>query len=265
MLVVHERVVVRRVGRNGVVHRVGRIAGIDAGMAHRGLGAYRRAADNTGRRKAALEPAPADPLLVQQIADIVIVESAIGLKSCLIGAAAIIVNRVGIADDRGLSEQHVALQVTRGIVERFEGADGVRLPRDQVDGTRRRGTEGGAERIVVERETLGVVPQRGYRVAVVIIERQIVGARQQEVELVHQPAIDRLLLVGIVMVVATRDEVAFDPVEPLRIGGVWVVGQQSGGEPVDGRGAVGGDERGFALRVCRVWIGGEIVIEGVVF
>jgi len=127
----------------------------------------------------------------------------------------------------------------------------MRLTRDQVDRARRRWSEGGAEGIVVEREVLGVVPQRGHRVAVVVIERQIVGARQQ-IEVVHQPAVDGFLLVGIVMVVAAGDEVADDTVEPLGIGDVGVVGQQSSGEAIDRRGVLLGDKFGFALRVRRV-------------
>ena len=51
------------------------------------------------------------------------------------------------------------------------------------------------EEVVAHGEVLGIVPQRGHRVAVVVIERQIVGARQR-IEVVHKPAVDGLLLVG---------------------------------------------------------------------
>src|SRR6516165_5574896 len=99
-------------------------------MTDRGGAAHGLAGDYAGRCKAALEPAPGDSLPVQQIADIVIVESAVRLKAGLVGAAAIIVNRVGIADD-GIdrSKQRVACS----IAERLESADGMRLPRGQVE------------------------------------------------------------------------------------------------------------------------------------
>ena len=105
---------------------------------------------------------------------------------------------------------------------------------------------------------LGVVPQGGHRVAVVVIERQGVGAGQQ-IEVVHKPAIDGFLLVGVIVVVAAGDEVAGHTVGPPRIGDIGIVGQQSGGKTVDGRVVVHGNELGLALRVRRGRTGGAII------
>src|SRR6516164_9097178 len=92
--IVHEGIVMGRIGRDRLMNRVGGIGGIDTGMTDRGGAAHGLAGDYVGRCKAALEPTPGDALPIQQIADIVVVESAVGLEAGLTGAAAIVVNRV---------------------------------------------------------------------------------------------------------------------------------------------------------------------------
>ena len=121
--------------------------------------------------------------------------------------------------------------------------------------------EGRAERVVAHREVLRVVPQRRHGVAVVVAHRQrLVGAVARELrEAVHQPAVERLLLGRVVVVLVADDR--FRAVDPERVERVRVFGQQVFGQPVHAGRVRRGVERGLAGRVGGVGVGPEVVIE----
>src|SRR6202035_519714 len=92
-------------------------------------------------------------------------------------------------------------------VESRKSAEGV--AGDEALRARRRGAEGGAERVVVHREMLRVIPDRGDGIAVEVShdlvgdDYIVVGAelrgRQRE-KIIHQAKMKRGLLVGVVVI-----------------------------------------------------------------
>src|SRR5262249_32157513 len=151
--------------------------------------------------------------------------------------------------------------------------------------TGRRRAEGGAEEVVAHGEVLGVVPHARDRVAVVVVHdvtglarltvRVVPGRRADGGrELVHLPAVERLLLVVVVVVLITEQHVVdVGRVEPAGIGlvplpvFVRVVGQERPLTVHPGRvvqpgdlGPAGALER-LATGVRGVRIGAEVVIE----
>jgi hypothetical protein len=186
--------------------------------------------------------------------------------AALVGPA-IVERRVGIAGDRDLRAERRDPAFRKG-----QGNPGVSgLARNEIEGADRRGTEHRAIGVVVHRKTLRIVPQRGDGIAVEIGHHRgpvIATADADDAgrldEFVHQPAIDRLLLVGVVVVHIAGE--GFGPLEPKRLQQVRVVRQQAGVEQRIGRRRVfGGNKTGLVLRVCREWVGPKIVVEADVF
>src|SRR6266568_8814813 len=114
---------------------------------------------------------------------------------------------------------------------------------------------------------LGVVPQPGDGVAVVVVhgQRRIAagaGRPDRLDELVEQAAVVGLLHRDVAVVVVAGDLLA--AIQPLRVGQIGVAGQQHAGEPVD-RGRVGlGVEGRLTRRVGGVRVAAEVVVEGVI-
>ena len=157
--------------------------------------------------------------------------------------------------------------VMKGI-GRHHGA--VCLTRDQIQRARRGGAERGAVRIVTHREMLGVVPQRGDRVAIVVAHHQALALAGVEAggrthahgldEPVHGAGVERLLLVGVVVILIAGGGIPMT--EPERLHRVRIVIEQtSGKQSVDERGA-GLRRKRRPVGIRRVRIGGEIVVEG---
>ena len=99
----------------------------------------------------------------------------------------------------------------RRVVGRMRRVDVAGVAGDDVDRARSRRSERGPERVVAEREVLRVVPHRRDRVAVVVVHvgvrlaggsgRAVPVARADALdEVVHLAAVERLLLVGVVVV-----------------------------------------------------------------
>src|SRR5579863_6221000 len=145
------------IGGGGIVHEglmVGDVVLADAAV---GGGVGLAAVGET-----AFKPAPRDTLLVEQVADVFAGEAD------LVGTAAVVVERVGIADEGPFN--NVAGDVADG------GNDAVGLAGDKIDGAWRGGTEGGVERVVAHGEVLGVVPESGDGVAVKVVDHLAQGA-----------------------------------------------------------------------------------------
>jgi len=79
-------------------------------------------------------------------------------------------------------------------------------------------------------------------------------------ELVHQPAIEGLLLCRVAVIHVAGRDLARRQAE--RVGGVGIVGQERLRQAIDGRRARRGVKGRLARQVQRHGIGGEIVIEG---
>ena len=171
------RRVVVRIRRRGVV--LERLVVLDVVGLHRArdvrvLGvADRPAALERRRLEAALEPSPRHPVGVHQIADVAPGQrrgDAAGSPVAVQRRArvrALIEQRLGIADQRAVGD------VAAGSAVRHRA---VGVAADQVDRARRRGPELRVVRVVVEREVLRQVPQRGDGVAVVVVHDDPVRA-----------------------------------------------------------------------------------------
>src|SRR5260370_7292195 len=102
----------------------------------------------------------------------------------------------------------------------------MRLARDQVQRTGCRGTKDSVEGIIAHRKMLSVVPESSDRIAVVIVHHDaLVGAtaaRYGLYKLVHQPVIERFLLISVPVILVTRQ--CLNPLEPLPLPPVPIVG-----------------------------------------
>jgi hypothetical protein len=234
---------------------------------HRTADGRGRRGRRRGRRKPTLEPPPADALGVQQVADILAgrylyCSLAGGSGAAQVGAT-IVERRVGIAGNRN---QRARCR-DRSIRERKRDHGIAGLSRDEIDGTYSRRAEHAAVRIVVQRVVLSIIPHPGDRVAVKIRHHcgSVASAADADTpgsldELVHQPAVEGLLLVGIIVIHVTG--VGLRTIETIAQCEVRIVGQQSGGdETVDGRRVVARDKAGFARRVRGEGVGPEIMVE----
>ena len=222
--------------------------------AHRRRGRCRR----DGRSKSALEPAPRHALGVQEIADVRAAhEDGAGAGGAALVGAAIVEIGIGVADIRAIDDVAVAEQGLRGAV---------RLARNEVERARRRGAEGRAEGVVVEREMLRQVPQRRHRVAVVVAHHGLAAGPAAFAALpgrlhehVGEAHVHSLLLVRVVVVLVAAVGLAAVEAEWGEL--VWIGRKQPVIEAVDGRRAGGGFEARLARRVGGVRVGREIVIE----
>ena len=154
-----------------------------------------------------------------------------------------------------------------GLPGRVQRGAAARLAGDQVERPRGGRPELGVVEVVAHRVVLGVVPQPGHGVAVVVVHDQagrlVVGGRAGADpgllhELVHQPAVHGLLLGGVAVVLVTGQGLRRG--QPLGVGRVGVVGQQRRGQAVHARRPRLGVE-GVPVGVGRVRVGGEVVIE----
>src|SRR5262249_2274109 len=135
---------------------------------------------------------------------------------------------------------------------------------NQVQRARSGWAEGGAVRVVAHGEVLRVVPEGGDGVAVVVAH----GAELAEVgvgaaddgAVVHQAAVKRALLVGVVVIFVGGDGNAGRNAEG--IDGVGVVVEQARSlKGVGARRVVLGMKRSFTGQIGRVGVGAEVVIE----
>src|SRR6266567_1679751 len=108
--------------------------------------------------KPSLKPSPRHALRVQEIADILARHRDLrtGLGSAIVESS----GRSGIPDERTARTNQAGCR-TRD----HRGA--MRLAGDKVQSARRRGTEGRGKAVIAHRKVLGVIPERGDRVAVV--------------------------------------------------------------------------------------------------
>ena len=207
--------------------------------------------------EAALEPAPGDALGRQQIADIAAGHG----DEARLRIGAVVELRIGIGDHGALHDDDIAIQL------HILGRGAMGIAGDEVDGAGGRRAEIRAEGIVVEGEMLGVVPERRHRIAVEIAHHRLgvaallVGIGRGEFdELVHQPAVEGLLLRRVVVIhVAGRRLLRR---QPDGIGRVGIVGQQRLGQAVHGRRPGRGVEGRLSRKVHGLGVGGEVMVEG---
>jgi hypothetical protein len=131
-----------------------------------------------------------------------------------------------------------------------------------------RRAERGVIRVVIQREMLRVVPQRGDRVSVVITHHQARNVEYRRSarlafgvldESVHRAVVEGQLL-GLILVVLIAGHLLSGPAEADRLHRIRVVRQQLRGQPVDPRGVRSGRER-LAVEVGGVGICREVVVE----
>ena len=250
-------------------------------------GGRRRDGEARRRHEPALEPTPGEPCRVQLVADVR------ALERHGVTRRAVVPVRLSVAGEREAAEavrRDVGIRSSRGrdrrTVRLVRGVDPAGVAGGDVDRARGGRPERGAERVVAHRVVLGVVPERGHRVAVVVVhddlriaERSARGRPAARVvrsavradaldELVHQAVVERLLLVAVVVVLVAGDlaaRVARKPdrarVQPPRRREVRVVREQRGRQSVD-RGRSRRRRKRRAVGVGRLWIRAEVVIEG---
>ena len=234
-----------------------------------------------GQVEATFEEAPADVLGVEQVADVL----ARHQRGRVLRVRADVAGRVEVADHRPVAVavgNDAAAVIGAVLLQRIAvGQDhAVGLAGDEIDGARRRGAEGGRIGVVAHGEVLGVVPQRGDGVAVVVAHHQTLraegagaalgaaaGVQREEV---HGEVVIGRLLGGVAVVLVGGAGLGDVEAEGLgrvgAVGGVGLVGvagQEVGaGERVDVGGCVRG-RREFRLtgRIGRFRIGGEVVVE----
>src|SRR6185312_4541521 len=221
--------------------------------------------------EAALEPTPTDAGGAQQVADVASAHGEGGAG----GARARIADGIGIGDvgqRAGAAINDAALPV-HGL------ADAVGLARGQIQRTHGRGAEGAAEGTVGHGKVLGIVPQRGDRIAIKVAHGQAFGcgrgllARRRALapgvlgKEVHFAAVEGLLLgaVGVALV----GGVGLRAIEAERVrsigaigdvGEVGVFGEELALQAIHLGGMRQGSEWRFAGRVERLGVGGEVVI-----
>src|SRR6202012_1098685 len=126
----------------------------------------------------------------------------------------------------------------RGRRQGLGGDHVARVTGGHVDGTGGRRAERGPERVVAHGEVLGGVPQRGHRVAVVVVEI-LIGVTRLTLrvgpgtgghvgqEFVHGPVVEGVLLRRVAVVLVTSQHVGRGGrVEPGRVHPVGVGPQQ---------------------------------------
>jgi len=127
-------------------------------------------------------------------------------------------------------------------------------------------TKRGRKEPVAHREVLGVVPQRGDGIAVIVAHRQMGRALRrggaERHEPIEQTTVVRRLFVLVVIVVVARP--GLRAIQPERRRCVRIVESQLQGEPVDGRRIGPRNKRRLPWRIGGVWIRTEVVVEGVV-
>ncbi len=272
-LVVLERVMVRAVvlDLSAADVGVGVAAALGVGPGHPGVGG--------ARGEAALEPAPGDVLLVEQVADVLAGHLTQRGAAGVVVVGAVVVGRVRVgvdgADALGVRRVH-RVRVRGGGPGRVGGAaragdrdHAVGLARDQVQRAGGGRPVGGVEGVVGQRVLLGVVPHAGDGVAVVVVHgqaRRAVQAAGAGVlgrvlhEQVVLAAVERQLLRRVAVVLVAGQQVRGG--QPGRRVEVRVLRQQTRrGLGVDLlRGVLRGRER-RAVGVRRVRVGAEVVVE----
>src|SRR5260370_37781617 len=100
----------------------------------------------------------------------------------------------------------------------------MRMARDQVQRTGCRGTKDSFEGIIAHRKMLSGVPESSDRIAIEIAHHDVLvgatAARYSLYKLVHQPVIERFLLISVTVILVTRQ--CLRAVEPRRIGRVRI-------------------------------------------
>src|SRR5262249_14492951 len=161
---------------------------------------------------AALEPAPAEPGGVQQVADVLA-----GQGRRVAGGAVVVIGlRVR---DEGVAALPVGDGVAVGVGAVNHLPDAAGVAGDEVDGTGGGRPEGGVEGVFVVRKVLGLVPRPGHGFPMVVVHGvagfggrpgglgAAAGAGGGD-ELVHLPAVERHLLRAVaVVLVASQDVV----------------------------------------------------------
>ena len=156
------------------------------------------------------------------------------------------------------------------------------LARDQIERPDRRRPPVAGEVVIAHREALRVIPERGHRIPVVVahddggIALGEAGLRRHGMiernELVHEPAVDRLLLVHVAMILGALDDAVASEAERVHIhllAGhrvhvvIGIVHQQLRVLPVvlNHRRVRLRVERDFAAKVLRNRVGPEVLIE----
>src|SRR5262249_13097115 len=152
----------------------------------------------------ALKPAPGEVLLIEQIADVETGERD-GVDG---GRDAIVKSRARVTGDRAISDLRV-----RSANVAHDG-HAVRLARNQIQSSWCGGTEGIAKAVIAHGKFLRVIPERGdgiavieahdERLAITVVTRSRSDGDKFN-ELVHQAAVERFLLVGVVMILVAGD------------------------------------------------------------
>jgi len=161
-----------------------------------------------GQVKPAHEGAPGDVGGVQQVANV----ASLHLNLVPGGVGTGITNRIRITNDRERSRS--AVDLVTGAVQGCGHAIG--LPGNQIQGPRSGRTEGGAEKVIVQRVILGIIPQRGHGISVVITKvqpggrhnvgwriRRRSGGADIQWEQIQQPSVESLLFRFVVVVLVT--------------------------------------------------------------
>ena len=273
------RTLVGRVGGGGVVLEPGVVRDV-VGLAatqHVRIGAAGAAGAavlvHRGEVEAAHETAPADMSRIEQVADVL---RGHPYRFARIGAD--VVGRIGIAG-HGIAALAIGRHAAGGDTGRDDRTGG--RAGDDMQRARRRRTVGVGVGVVVHRETLRVIPQRGDGVAVVVAHHQSVGtegagAADGVVAGMQREEVGLAVVVGLLfrrVAVILAFGIGLGAIQAERIDRVDAIGrvelvgirkEQAGIQAFDLRRERPGVERRLAVRVGRMRIGGEVVIEGAV-
>ncbi len=272
---------VRRVRRHVLAgERARELVGCEAGRRLARLSdSDLRGGERRRRREPALEPAPAEALRIELVADVG------ALQRHRVAGRAVVVVGLGVRDER-----EATLAVGDGVAVGVRvvdlETDVARVAGDEVDRPGRGRPERRAEEVVAQPEVLRVVPHPRDGVAVVVVHDGVcvagspfgrrgtgTGADARD-ELVHLAVVERLLLVVVIVVlVAGQHVVDVGRIEPARIDLgparvlVRVVGQERP-VPVQARRVVETVDLGAActveglpVGVGSVRVGAEVVVE----
>ncbi len=193
----------------------------------------------------------------------------------VVAVRAVVVGRVGVVDDGADPvgvRRHDGIAVGRRLVRhRRHRAEPVGLTRDQVQRAGGRGTEDAVEGVVRHGELLGVVPDPGDGVAVVVVHAQPRCAEDDRLtsagvgagvldELVHLPVVECQLLGQVAVVLVARERLAGR--EPGGVVLVRVAHQQARALEVVVLGRARRRDELGAVGVLGRRIGGEVVVVG---
>jgi len=194
--------------------------------------------------KAALKPAPGDALTIEKIADI----EPRHRNRITGGSDAIVEGGQDVADHGPV---HKGRRSCAGVVD---DSCAVGLTGDEIQVAESGWPERSAEEVVAEGEVLGIIPDGGDGVAVVITHDEPfalpeivavgLGGAVQVHELVHQSVIHGFLLVGVAMALVADDGLRAR--QPERLHRVGIVRQQGTAQSVHPGGS--DDQRSRAAR-----------------